>query len=167
MTPDPVFCNERNNCQSCTKFSTDWYVSKGTNRPTFQEMFFDVSLPVKAFFCAEKSWQVHPNPPLHEVISHWWQPEIRGRKPVEVASWNPMIYEVLAPSQVVPDFVHQQHPIEELPFHIFVWRSLQKQVINRISFPRGPHHGFCSKDESESSSTSNVYKPKQKGSMLW
>ena len=30
--------------------------------------------------------------------SGWWQPEIRRSKPVEVGSWNPIIYRVLAPS---------------------------------------------------------------------
>ena len=43
--------------------------------------------------------------------SCWWQPEIRW-SPVEVGSWNPIIYKVLAPSQVgfLAGFLnHQQY----------------------------------------------------------
>jgi len=52
--------------------------------------------------------------------------EIRGENQLRLLGANPMIYEVLAPSQVVPDFVHQQCPIEELPFHMYFLKKPPK-----------------------------------------
>ena len=104
MTRDPVLLNECNNCQSCTKFSKDWYVSKGTNRPTFWEivttleMFVHVSLPlVKAFFCRK----ILTGSPLctanksHDLRGFSTIPGGAGFRPPTVSHWITSVFTCL------------------------------------------------------------------------
>ncbi len=44
----------------------------------------------------------------------WWVPEIRLNSPVEVGSWNPIIYRVLAPSQVVGNGISEPSTVSGL-----------------------------------------------------
>ncbi len=61
----------------------------------------------------------------------WWFVRNPVNSPVEVGSWNPIIYKVLAPSQVVVlDFFHQQYLGG--PVSVWVWTAEKLNYLKEL-----------------------------------